>query len=253
MSRLDVTFADVQKRVSNFLGMGDSPTGTNLTLVKEIIYRAYRQFLFPTHPANGRPHLWSFLKYRFHMNTSQNKYQYTLPPDFEKMIGNPQYGEQFPYPELSKVSLERIMSRRAYARTAAYPMEYAIVPISQDSQTGSMWEMWMWPNPNGDYPLTFTYISSPLKPVNETDLFVGGPRAGETILEMSLAIAEQQEEKELGIHTQLADKMLQQMILSDNIDTPDSIGKIRMYGTENIFIRGFVQIDDREIYSMERG
>lgn len=252
MARLDLQFSDIQKRVSNFLGMGDSPSGTNLTLVKDIIYRAYRQFLYPTHPANGRPHIWSFLKYRYTLNTSQNKYQYTLPPDFEKMVGKPQFGEQYPYPELNKVSIDRIMSRRAYARTQAYPMEYAIVPISQDLETGSMWELWLWPNPNGDYPITFTYIASPLKPESDSDRFVGGPRAAETILEMSLAIAEQQEENKIDIHTQLAEKMLNQMILSDNIDTPEAVGKIRMYGTENIFIRGFVQIDDREIYSAER-
>jgi hypothetical protein len=252
--RLDVSFLDIQKRVANFLGLGDVSTmsTTNLTLVQDIIYRAYRQFLYPVHPRNGRPHNWSFLKYRYTLTTEQNKVRYTMPPDFERMVGNPQYGEQQPYPELVRVPLDRIMQRRAFARTQAYPQEYALVPVSADVDTGSMWEIYVWPNPNGTYLITFTYISSPVKPIQDTDQFVGGPRVGETLMEMALAVAEQQEENTLGIHSQLSDKMLNQMILSDNIDAPDTVGKARLYGTENIFIRGFVQVPEREIYSMER-
>ncbi len=251
--RLEVTFGDVQKRVANFLGLGDSPTGTNLTLVQDIIYRAYRQFLYPTHPKTGRPHNWSFLKYRFTLNTENGKVRYTLPPDVERIVGNPQYGEQYPYTELVRVPADRIYQRRAFAKTAAYPQEYALLPVSQDLETGSMWELLLWPNPNGAYPITFTYIASPAKPTQSTDMFVGGPRAGETILELALSVAEQQEENIIGVHSTLAVKQLTQMIISDITDVPDTVGKARLYGTENIFIRGFVQIADREIYSLERG
>lgn len=249
--RLDLSFSDIYLRVSEFIGLGASPSGTNLTLVKDIVYRAYRQLLYPVNPNNGKQHVWSWLKKRFVLLTEDSKYKYTLPIDFDKMLGNPQHGTDSPYPELTRVMADDVLSARSSSDTESFPLMYAIVPASHDIETGSMWEIWLWPTPNGEYPIHFQYIISPEKPAATTDYFLGGPRVAETILQMSLAVAEQQEENVIGVQSQLADKMLSQLVLSDNVDVPDTLGRMGIDAMRDP--RGFKRFGTDDVYSAESG
>lgn len=226
MARLDLSFSEVYNQVSDFLGHGTTPSGSNLTLCKNIVHRAYRQFLFPINLKNGRIHRWSFLKRAFHVKLTSGVWKYQLPSDFNEMLGNPQYGDDEPYGELIKVDKDYILSRRSTETTSSYPEVYAIIPVSTDSKLGTMWELWVWPEPNSNNSLTFTYSCIPEKLSADTDYFLGGPFAGEVILEMSLSIAESQEENSSGQHTQLANQLLTTMMLSDVQSCPDQLGKI---------------------------
>jgi hypothetical protein len=241
MSRLDLTFADIYNQVSDFLGLGTSPSGTNLTKVKNIIYRAYRQFLFPLHPITKRKHTWSFLKKSFHLVTKAGIWKYQLPNDFDEMIGFPQYGDAEPYSELIKVNPDMILSKRAVASVSSFPTEYALYPVSQDAEIGTTWEIWLWPEPNGSNNLIFTYLVNPPKPENTADLILGGTRAGEVLLEMAYAVAEAQEENKIGIHAQIASEMLTAMILADVTGTADFLGKVTNGEQSEIVLRGFAR------------
>jgi hypothetical protein len=53
-SDLQLTFSDIYTKVSEFLGLGSSPTGTDLTKVKDLTYRGYRRFLLPKNVRNGQ-------------------------------------------------------------------------------------------------------------------------------------------------------------------------------------------------------
>jgi hypothetical protein len=230
MARLDLTFEDIYKLVSDFLGLGTSPSGTNLTKVQNIVYRAYRQFLYPIHPNTSRKHTWSFLKKSYFIYTKDGVWKYQLPLDFDRMLAEPTYGDQEPYGPLTKVSPEMILNKRALSTTQDYPSEYALYPVSTDPELGTMWEIWLWPDPNAGSSITFQYLISPQKPSATTDVILGGPLAAETILEMAYAIAEIQEENTSGVHGDLAQKLLLQLILSDTISTPDSLGRLSLRG-----------------------
>lgn len=230
MSKLDLTFSDIYNQVSDFLGCGLNPTGSVLTKVQNIVWRAYRQFLFPVHPATGRKHHWSFLKKLFTLQTKTGVWKYQLPLDFGEMLGQPHYGEGELYNALTKVSPDMLLEQRSKSEASAWPMCYAISPVSTSSELGTTWELWLYPTPGHTYTIRLSYEVIPEKPTNPTDVILGGPLAGEVVLEMSLAEAELQEENVLGNHAQRASTLLAQMILADTVTSPDSLGTLRGTG-----------------------
>jgi hypothetical protein len=247
MSNLDLTFSDVYAQVGDYLGLGNPPTGTNLTLVQNIIYRAYRQLLCAVHPSTGKQHIWSWLKRRYVLITEQDKWQYNMPSDFDKVIGTPVYGTLNPYPPLVRVPHEHILQVRSVTTTQSFPTVYSVVHTSSDPDTGSLWEMWVWPQPNQKYPIHFQYISSPEKPTATTDLFPGGMRVAECILQLSMAIAEQQKEGIFGIQSQLADKLMSELVVSDDIDTPETVGAFEIFNP-----RGFKHYGVASVYATDQ-
>lgn len=251
MATLELDFSDLYTKTSEFLGLGSSPTGTNLTKVKDIVYRGYRRFLFPINQRNGRRHLWSFLKKSLVITTQDNKWKYALPADFSNFIGKPRFSSSDGYPAMERRSKEWILQQRVGSDTDSYPRYYAIVPLRFDKVVGTKWEMWIWPDASGAYTVTGTYIINPAKPSGDDDYFVGGVASSEAILECSLSVAEQQEDDTIGLHTQLAQGMIQDLINSDDVDVPDSIGKMlcpRYYVSEADF-RWLNAIEEGDIYS----
>jgi hypothetical protein len=61
MTDLSLTFADLYKEVSNFLGLGLSPSGDKLALAKKYANDGYRLFLMGVDPRSQRAYQWSFL------------------------------------------------------------------------------------------------------------------------------------------------------------------------------------------------
>ena len=114
------------------------------------------------------------------------------------------------------------------------------------------WELWLWPIPNQSYSIKFTYQINPEKPTADTDYFLGGPEAGEVILEMAMGVAEQQEDDlKTQHHTQKGAELLRGMIRADVIDAPDTVGKVSLYPSTR-YTRGYVKIDDEDIYYDDR-
>jgi len=255
MSRLDLTFSDAYQRVSDFLGIGLSPTGDNLTKVKKIVDRAYRQFVYPSYTTDqGRRiyHTWSWLKKRYTIQTTSTQYVYTLPIDFDRMLVQPTFPESSGYSPLSKVSCDWIDNIRSLGNVNSYPSYYAINPLQSGVEAEQQWEMWLWPIPNSAYDIKLVYQIHPNKPESDTDYFMGGPRAGEVILEMALGIAEQQEDGlATSHHTELGRQLLKDMIISDTIDVPDTVGKV-MLSPVYAYERGYVKTKDAEIYRADR-
>lgn len=250
MSRLDLTFSEVYNQVSDFLGTGSSPTGSDLTLVKGIVYRAYRKFLYPIHPATGRSHYWSFLKKYGSFQTVETQWVYQLPLDFDRMLGNPQFDLSDGYPELVRVTSDRILNSRNYGEVSSFPQMYAIVS-GYEKELGQIWSLWLYPTPNGVHNIRYQYLMSPQKPDTSTDYLPGGPRAQEVMLEVALAVAEQQEDGEVGIHSQLAESELAKLILSDTVSTAETVGNL--YSGGQSFRRGSVPLEASDVYADESG
>ena len=224
MALLQLTFSDVYTKVSEFLGLGSSPTGTDLTKVKDIVYRGYRQFLFPMHPRTGKAYIWSFRRRTRTLVTEANKWVYELPEDFAPYLKRPTFieGQNYPNPELTSEQI--IYNNRTADNTSSYPQYAAIRAGDYSPQTGQVYELLFWPTPDAAYTYTYSYAFVPEKPVNDDDVFIGGAEASECILEMALAVAETQEDDTIGIHNQKAQLMLAQLINFDEKLAPPSVG-----------------------------
>jgi len=251
MARLDLTFQDVYSQVADFLGVGTAPTGDTLTKVKNLVYRAYRQFLYPTFVTDEgktKQHQWSWLKRDYVLHTESGKYKYQLPVDFGRMLQEPTFGKESGYGPLTKVSCEMIDNNRALSQTSSYPFWYAIKPLPVDVDQEQLWELWLWPSPNGAFDLKFIYQVNPNKPESDSDYFLGGPESGEVIMEMAMGIAEQQEDDlKTTHHTEMGQKLLRDLIVRDTYDVPETVGKV-LRRPVHYFQYGFTSISDNEIY-----
>ena len=224
MANLMLTFSDIFTRVSDFLGMGLTPTGADLTKVKDIAYRGYRRFLFPIDPRSGRPYVWSFRNKTGELRTSDGEWKYELPEDFSYFTTGLKFvaGESYTNPEFHTKS--QIYSMRTGNSSSGYPRYIALRTGDYSPALGQRYELISWPTADAVYNYMFDYVMFPDKPTDDDDVFIGGPQAAECIMEMALAVAELQEDDIIGVHNQTATTVLYQMIGEDYKRQPKQVG-----------------------------
>jgi len=230
MASMKLTFSEAYTKVSEFLGLGSTPTGADLTLCKDLVFRGYRQFLFPIDMATRRGYTWSFRKQEGSIVARSGIWEYELPEDFGRFIRRPEFANGASYPFLTEITVSRIMSLRNINSTNSYPKYFAIRLGKYALDNGQRIELLLYETPNGTYPLNFTYLIEPQKPNDDTDVFLGGALASECVLECALAAAEQQEDEKEGVHTKLAARLLQQLLAEDKQRSPASVGEMRDTG-----------------------
>lgn len=224
MANLELQFSEVYTKVSEFLGLtsySTAPTGTDLTRCKDVVYRGYRRFIFPIDMTTKKPHFWSFLRKEGTLITTSSKWKYTLPTDFVCLAEGFRFTNAENSPPLELKSEGFIMDMRSLSTTTAIPRWCAIVNGAFDVETGFIQELKLFPTPNAVLTYYYNYIFNPDKPVNATDLLVGGTIASETILQCCIAAAELQEKPEqlqqgqAGYQETKAQEMLQILIQHD--------------------------------------
>lgn len=224
MSNLKLTFADCYKEVSRFVGWGIAPSGQRLTDAKAIVHAGYRKFLYPISLVTGKQHTWSFLVKHTTIDLENNKWVYVLPADFERITVPFAYSNDDQYMQLKHVSASAVLNNRSMSESSGAPSCYSIQPGLYDAEHGQAWEAWFYETPNQAYTLKYAYIIRPQQLVNDTDYFVGGDFASEAIIESALAVAELRWDGVQGVHTAEADKLIQQLILSDTAISPSFHG-----------------------------
>lgn len=226
MATLRLTYQNLYDRVSHFLSLdpeGTSPTGNDLTLCQDIVQRGLRQFLYPIDERTGDYWEWSFLRPLHTMNLLDGKWQYQLPEDFSSIITDPTYSDDDNFKQMAKTTPENIMNLRAAGVVDYAPYYYAIVTSDYDPEIGEFDNIWFYPEPDSTYRIQFYYKSDPTKASNAGDFLPGGVKSTEAILENCLAVAESQEDDIISIHTQLAEKLTQDLIIIDSKKDADNM------------------------------
>lgn len=239
MGTLDYSFSDYYQRVGEFLGLtavGTAPTGNNLTKCKEIVYRGYKRFLYPTDKRIAKRHVWSFLKKYATLTTEDGKWKYALPEDFLRVLTDPTYSTDDAYDHLIRLSGDYILQKRVDSSSSGYPWNYAIVASDFDVEVGTTWEIWLYETPDSAYTLHYWYEISVPEPSDASEFLIGGVDTDEALLECCLAVAEQQEEDGTStLHTQLADDLLQQLIIADTKTKSNTLGRMLGAGPRSVW------------------
>lgn len=230
MAKLTLTYSDLYTKVSNFLGLtatSTAPTGTNLTTCQDIVARGLRQFLYPIDMRNGKLHEWTFMDKLATLTTSSGKWKYALPDDFSELQSILFFDTNELQPPLKRRDKEQIINMRSDVVSTEWPQYFAVVPCTYDPEIGTMYELWLYPNPDGAYVLNYWYKFDPIKLSATTDLVVGGVRAVEAILETCLAVAEIQEDDNTSTHHQKeAQRLVQTLIIADTITETRNLGNL---------------------------
>jgi len=226
MANLRLTYQNIYDRVSHFLGLtpeGTTPTSDNLTACEGIVQRGLRRFLYPIDNRTGDYWEWSFLRPIHTIILLDGKWQYQLPEDFSSIIADPTYSENDGFKQIARTTPDNIMNLMAAGVVDYAPYYYAIVTSDYDPEIGEFEEIWFYPKPDSTYRIQFPYKSDPIKASAAGEFLPGGVKSTEAILENCLAIAESQEDEVLGIHTQLAVQLTQELIIIDSKKDADNM------------------------------
>jgi len=236
MSNLRLTYEDIYTRISNFLGLtktGTAPTGTDLDTCRDICQRGLRQFLYPIDARTGDYWEWSFLRPLYTMNLLEGNWRYQLPEDFSSITTDPTYSEDDNFKQIAKTTPDNIMNLMAAGDVDYAPYYYSIVTSTYDPEIGEFDEIWFYPKPDSTYRVQFYYKSDPTKATDADEFLPGGVKSTEAILENCFAVAESQEDEVLGIHTQLAGKLTQDLIIIDSKKDADNMLVGNLYDSKN--------------------
>jgi hypothetical protein len=225
---LRLTYIDHATKVHNFTVGPGTPTGDDLTHAQDIVFRASRRFLYPVSFVTKQTHTWSWLVTEATLQLEANKDEYLLPADFESLHRPFMYTMNTGrYGSITKTSMSKLMQEKSFNTINSWPLLCSIFHETVNKAVDQHKKVMFWPIPSGVYQLNYSYICEPPKPTVSTDIFLGDCMTDEALLQVCLAVAEQQDDEIIGIQSQLADQLVQALILKDSSDAPETVGYVR--------------------------
>jgi len=203
MSSLILNFSELYNEVLRYLGTynSGSPASADSTDAKFITNRAYLRML--------SYYGWTFSKQEGTIVTDGVNWKYTLPEDFSSFeIPELVYTADESYGPVIERSRQQILDERTHSVYTNYPLYFALNAAKYDKETGSAWELWLYPTPDTEYKLHFFYKSFPQKLVDDDDIPMGGPDVSDCLLELCLAYAEAYKEEKRGVHSAVVAEIL---------------------------------------------
>lgn len=231
-STLSLALTDLRKEVG-WYWLGERTAANwsadELTQIDDIINSGLRQFYHPP-PGGIVPigHKWSFMEPTTTLSTVAGTDDYTLSANFGGMIGSMTYAasdNRWVAVERIGESQLRLLRQRENGTAQSSPVKMAVRAKSSDGSNGQRFELMLWPNPDKVYTLSYRYHALPSKLTVADPYPLGGEAHAETIMESCLAIAEERQENNAGIHTAKFMQRLQASIAYDRmVNTPDYAG-----------------------------
>jgi len=173
------------------------------------------------------------------INIQNGKWKYAIPEDYSELLTDPVFDDDDGYLSLTKITPEAILDLRVAAVETNPPAYYSIVASPYDLEIGTKYEIWLHGEPDSSYVLRMLYRIDPLEPSATSHMLVGGVKATEAILESCLAVAETQEDDEIGIHYKIAKGLVQDLIAVDSSTESNTyIGNLLTGGVDVIVKRG---------------
>jgi len=194
----------LRRWVSQELGWSQDPNlldDTQIQTVDDTINAGYRNYCYPPtlpQPFSYQPdegHEWSFLRPVLSVLTQDSRFEYSLPPDFEHMIGPMVYSAQNSnvesYLPLEHTAVSRILYLLGVNDdSTAPPILYAVKQVENTGDTPQERSIILYPMPDGEYKLQGQYQAT-VRLLTETNPFpMGGQSHGPGILAACLAQAE---------------------------------------------------------------
>ncbi len=150
---------------------------------------------------------------------------YRLPDNYGGINGRITFSGSTIYPSISIGSENDIRSFRQTSNpVTGRPIQAAITPLASDGSAGQRFALSLYPAPEQLYTLKYQVNILPDSVTTNEQLY-GGAQHGLTIKEACLSEAEQQGDRESGIHTARYQELLRASIARDGKDhAPDTLG-----------------------------
>jgi hypothetical protein len=247
-SSLSIGFPELQIEVGYLLGYGRTPANWSVAqeaLIDSIVQSGVRRVYFPPAVSDGKRiveagYEWSWLRPTTTLVIESGTADYDLPDDFSRLVGNFHYAEAEYKNPITQFSVGDILASRARTSTTGIPYKCAVRFKECDGTTGSRQEVLFYPEPDGDYTLSYEYEAYTGALSDDAPYPLGGMKMGELFIESCLAVAEARMDQEAGIHTATFQTLLIDAIMRDKKQGAVHYGQMGSRGNEaREFHRGY--------------
>jgi len=202
-SGLSIGFPDLQVEVGVYLGIGPTAaswSAENTALVDRVIQSGIRQFYYPPSDNPRNVHEWSFLRPTTTLSTVVDQWEYDLPDDFSRIVGNLYYDDAISLTSVPIIAYGTLLELRAQTDSSSVSRVAAVRAKATDATTGQRSELLLHSPPDAVYVLTYQYEAFNGKLTAVAPYPLGGMKYAETIISSCLAVAEYRVNSERGIH-----------------------------------------------------
>lgn len=229
-STLSIGVSDLRAKVGFFLGYGLTAgnwSAAQLAEINEIVKSGVRRVYYP--PA-VTPEIagyeWSFLQPSTTLAISDDDYDYDLPDDFGRLIGQFHYASEEYQKSIPEVPLGTLLELRANSFVSGAPEFCATRYKSSDGSGGQRQEVLFFPTPNESWTLHYRYEAFQGELTDSYPYPLGGMYLSELYIESCLAVAEQRPNDAPGHHTAMFEKLLVDAIARDRKHGPQYFGQM---------------------------
>ncbi len=218
-SGLSIQYSELMTRVARFLGYSTSRSEWSNEQEKELrqyVQSGIRQFYYP--PAvhsSVAGYEWSFLRPTTTLTTAADQWQYDLPYDFGRLIGDVYHAPDTGHFSIVHVMQGEILRRRQMQRESGKPQLLSVRYKDNDGGSGQIQEMIFWPVPDQAYTLHYQYEAFPYELSYSNPYPLGGMKYAEVIIESCLAVAEQHADLEQNVHYARFQELLIDAVMRD--------------------------------------
>ena len=227
-SSLSIGYPELQRTLARFLGFSTDPAKRNDLQNENIdddIQSGVRQVYYPPKTGNEPPHIWPFLQPTTTLVIASGENEADAPDDFQAPIGNIRLESDTERHTVRQTSESTIRNLLATNDTMTGPPDlYAVRWDSSDGTSGQRAVIMFFPVLNSDRTLSMTYEAYQGKLDADHPYPLGGMMMAELFKESCLAVAEQRDEGEKGIHWESFNQHLR------GVMDRDSGRKARHYG-----------------------
>jgi hypothetical protein len=232
-----VGFSDLKVEVGRFLGYGsDSAAWTvaQAAHIESVVHSGVRRVYFPPLVKGAEAyagHVWTWLNVHTTLPTVAQDYDYDMPDDFGRLIGDVKFGNDTHLRPIKEISVGDILNLRARGVSESSPQYVAIRKKAFTGATGTRYEALFFPTPDSAYTLHYAYEAYTGKLTTDYPYPLGGAELTELYIESCLAVAEQKTGDNFGVHTELFADLLIDRIKRDLSRGPKYFGQMGHKGT----------------------
>lgn len=241
---LTLTWTELKQAVGFYLGFGTTVanwTTAQATEIELIVQSGYRRVLYP--PAvipDAVGYDWSFLRPTTTLSIVADDGDYDLPDDYGRIIGLFHYAADEHRAPIVIVSESHILQARSSSDRNGYPDIAAIRYKASDRTAGQKQEVLFYPEPDASKTLTYSFDAYTGKLSDAAPYPLGTMVMSEVYKESCLAVAEERNNDELGLHHQLFTASLADAIARDRKHGAKNYGQMGQPAEagEEVFRRG---------------
>jgi len=217
-SSLSVAYTELRQEVGFFLGYGRTIGNWNVAQAAEVeaaVQAGVRRVYFPAGIQGAEGHNWTWLHPSKTLSTAVGDYDYNLPDDFGRLVGDIHFPAETAYPAIVQVSTGDILEMKSLNDDTGIPKFCAVRPRASDGTSGQRWELILWPKPQAIWALLYKYEAYTGKLTDAAPYPLGGMELAEVYIESCLAVAEQRVNDGADIHTQAFQVLLTDAVARD--------------------------------------